>query len=46
MKDAVFRLPGGFQAIGGTSMDIQTVIALCAIFTVVIEIVRLTDGEK
>jgi hypothetical protein len=27
-------------------MDMQTVIALCAIFTVVIEIVRLTDREK
>ena len=46
MEDAVFRLPGGFHTIGGPPMDIQTVIALCAIFTVVIEIVRLTDGEK
>ena len=39
-------MPGGFHTIGGTSMDIQTAIALCAIFTVVIEIVSLTDREK
>ena len=46
MKSAVFRLPGGFQVIGGPPMDVQTVIALCAIFTVVIDIVRLTGKDK
>lgn len=44
MPLAVLRLPGGFRK-EVLPMDAQTVIALCAILSVVISIIRLTNKD-